>query len=1491
MKWHLRTTGILLGTVLVCAGMVYLFLTSPVAMILIRQFAEREIGRRIDRRMEIGGLRIDASTGAVVRDLRIFSKPDGQTRNGRPVLYVRRMELQHDALGWLRGEPPIAEIVLTEPTFVLRAGPEDRSAPVRETEAFAFPTIFDRIKIRSGAFEYRDAQDSLLFSMRDIGISAVMDREKGALSGRLTVNVLDTRFPGVADSTCALSGKFHIAGDSVHVADLMIDAAHVRARADGGMRFLPEVSIHVDVAGEADLSGWGRMVPEMGELRGRTELMGSVHLDREGVRVRSAFSSPRVETDWGIVEHLHGEVTYGDDAVQVTGISGTVAGGTIRGWALFDLTRAGSYDLELYAGRIDLSRLSGPFGAWALGGRMGAEIGLHGPDGLWTGSIRVSDLRIRRARFGDIRATASREGEETTVAVTGQGMLLRGVATLRSDTSYTIRADVEMDDVAPAAALFGDFELRGSARAKLLIEDLPSSPRGWIRVRGDRLSYRSVQVGDAAFLGEVKGPEVRIEATLTDRAVRASGRVNLKRKVFDDLQVMIEDLDLRKLLDKGPTGLLRGTLHATGPFDRPECAGEVTCEGLKTGKYALGTWRAGVSMKDHLVHLELSDETGTMRHTGTLDLTGEMPFHVRTMLDGMDPGPLLALALGRGEGTCSGTVRGEVEMTGTLQHPERVRAEARLDALTLSADGRSVHSIRPIRLEVDDRCVSVDTLELGGDLGTVSARGRIDMGPEGETDFEVAVENMPLVTLSPYLLEGDTLSGSMHARVEIGGRTASPEVLGRLRIEGLTYGPGQFGILESRLEYASAALEIPELVLRSGEGEVVAKATIPLRNLKSGGGLMIDARAHRLDLTPFARILPSLNRDLHGTMDGQVHLVAQPGDRTALDGTIRIDTLRIGSSEFELYHTDPLEVAFERGDMRMDSLRIAFRRLDRPREVGGEVRADGMVSMKRESALHVRCAEVDVRAIADLIGFGEPLSGILDARVHLGGRPEERAIRTTWHVRSPGFRAARADGLAGQAAYADGMVSLSSMRMSVGKGVLTLTGEIPIASDQDMDIRATCDDLDIGFLAGLSRKIESTSGRAMLSLSMTGTLGRPEVLGSLRIHEGEIKLRDLETPMRVPDVRVVFEDGRAELVECMGSSGAGGILVEGGTGLDGYVPRDLDFMAVLENADLTIPRTLISSVSGELRLTGDLDRSELAGVLRMEPAKVVQDLELQSILIGATLHPPSTPAPALENMGLQVQVEIPELKVENTFSNLDLGGNLFVRGSVEHPVITGGITGTEGYVWYLDRKFEIESVSVLLTDPYPAESLALLLEDPYQLDPELSVQARSEVSATDGSAYQVSLSLSGRPSDLTFELTSEPTLDRANILSLLTLGATGEVFLEQEEPGMLVLDRAAILGSKALLAATGRRAERMLGLDRVRIDANLFKRHFLGGTRVEVSKKLNPKTEVTYSTVVGYASRQKVQLDYRISDRVFVTTETDQAGASGMDLKIRFRFR
>jgi len=476
-------------------------------------------------------------------------------------------------------------------------------------------------------------------------------------------------------------------------------------------------------------------------------------------------------------------------------------------------------------------------------------------------------------------------------------------------------------------------------------------------------------------------------------------------------------------------------------------------------------------------------------------------------------------------------------------------------------------------------------------------------------------------------------------------------------------------------------------------------------------------------------------------------------------------------------------------------------------------------------------------------------------------------------------------------AYWDGMLWMSPMRMNVGERALTLVGSIPLASYRGMDLRATCDEFDIGLLAGLSRRIERTSGRATLALELIGDLSRPEISGALRIEDGEIKLRDLEKEMRSPEVRVVFEEGRAKLVDCVGSSGSGRIVVEGSTGFDGYIPGDLDLTATLEGADLTIPRTWISSVSGELKLTGDLERSQLDGSLQMEPAKVIQDLDIQSILLGATLHTPSTPTPQLENMALQVYVEIPELEVENTFSDLDLAGSLFLSGSVEHPVITGGIAGTEGYVRYLDRKFDVESVSVLLTDPYPAESLALLLEDPYQLDPEMLVQARSDVNATDGSAYRVSLSLSGRPSDLKFELTSEPSLDRANILSLLTLGATGEVFMEQEAPGMLVLDRAAILGSKALLAATGRRAERLLGLDHVRLDGNLFRARFVGGTRVELSKKLNPKTEVTYSTVVGHASNQKVQLDYKISDYVFVTTETDQTGESGMDLKIKFRFR
>ena len=61
--------------------------------------------------------------------------------------------------------------------------------------------------------------------------------------------------------------------------------------------------------------------------------------------------------------------------------------------------------------------------------------------------------------------------------------------------------------------------------------------------------------------------------------------------------------------------------------------------------------------------------------------------------------------------------------------------------------------------------------------------------------------------------------------------------------------------------------------------------------------------------------------------------------------------------------------------------------------------------------------------------------------------------------------------------------------------------------------------------------------------------------------------------------------------------------------------------------------------------------------------------------------------------------------------------------------------------------------------------------------------------------------------------------------------------------------------------------------------------------RMTLSKKLNQRTEVTYSTTVGHAAEGRVQVDYDLARYLFLEVERDALGESGADVKLRIKFR
>ena len=233
-----------------------------------------------------------------------------------------------------------------------------------------------------------------------------------------------------------------------------------------------------------------------------------------------------------------------------------------------------------------------------------------------------------------------------------------------------------------------------------------------------------------------------------------------------------------------------------------------------------------------------------------------------------------------------------------------------------------------------------------------------------------------------------------------------------------------------------------------------------------------------------------------------------------------------------------------------------------------------------------------------------------------------------------------------------------------------------------------------------------------------------------------------------------------------------------------------------------------------------------------------------------------------------------------------LDGQLALSQKAVRPAVTGEFRVVDGYIFYLDRKFEIEEATFRQLEPF-------------RINPEINFRAVAEVrpiQATEGpTVYRVTLSLTGDLEHPKLQLQSEPPLSQADIVSLLTIGrvrGAGNVASEGEMGiSEILVQRAKSITSQQVTGLAARQMERLLNLESVTIEGNLFQTNQVWGPRVTITKRLAERLNLTYQTVVGHTNEQRVRISYRINPYLYLTGETDELGRAGIDLIARLRFK
>lgn len=325
--------------------------------------------------------------------------------------------------------------------------------------------------------------------------------------------------------------------------------------------------------------------------------------------------------------------------------------------------------------------------------------------------------------------------------------------------------------------------------------------------------------------------------------------------------------------------------------------------------------------------------------------------------------------------------------------------------------------------------------------------------------------------------------------------------------------------------------------------------------------------------------------------------------------------------------------------------------------------------------------------------------------------------------------------------------------------------------------------------------------------------------------------------------------------------------------------RDIQFQ-IPKHAKISVKTAdlAIQNRDATYQLTGDVQLGESRLTTTFQPRDAVSYFQKRS-------RPKQKKQTWADHLECDVRLlESPNLWIDNNLAKFKFQPVLEIVGPLSNVAVLGHVEVKEGYILYLDRKFQLTKG-------------VFDFNDPYRINPYLDLEAVHTVrtyETVENTPYEITFTLSGYLDQATYTLSSDPTLDQANIFTLLTLGATRQSLTGNKESGVALVDalqdRFEVLSSRKITQYTASRMSALLGMETVSIEGNLFNAKG-SGPQVVASRKLSPKMSLTYTTKVGYINEQSIRLNYYLSKFFSLEGQTDQKGNSGIDLKYRIQFK
>ncbi len=480
----------------------------------------------------------------------------------------------------------------------------------------------------------------------------------------------------------------------------------------------------------------------------------------------------------------------------------------------------------------------------------------------------------------------------------------------------------------------------------------------------------------------------------------------------------------------------------------------------------------------------------------------------------------------------------------------------------------------------------------------------------------------------------------------------------------------------------------------------------------------------------------------------------------------------------------------------------------------------------------IKIVDVPLQDLRPLMPAIAAYRGRLNATITVGGTVSDVTVDAEGRIDEGGVREFTFQSITGSGRWTGDSIS-GDVRIDQGPGVwLTAHGSVPLdlfsasASTKPVDVVIRSSTIQLALLEGLTTSVRNVVGTAELDIKVKGQANNPSFDGFLNVQDTSFEIPRTGVRYRNGTAHITFvpeavkidsfhlEDSRGNPMDLTGTAGTHAFRL-GDIGFEISATRfemlHNDIGDVVLNGVFTVTGTLAApTVSGDIALDrATLDASTLLLRLQRPYAVVTSDtsptkhvepsLGFSSVWDNLTLR-----VRVLTTNNLNLRGENMHLSRETLSSlgdiSVTLGGDMSIRKAPHEAIeVSGTLQTIRGTYAYQGRRFTIERDGTLR------------FVGDKGLDPLISMIATRTVSGV-----VIRAALRGQASAPELELTSTPTLDESDILSLLLFNQPANELATAQRNELAL--QAATLASGFVVSPAVSAVGKQLGLDFLQLE-------------------------------------------------------------------------